>query len=357
MDFSNKRQTQTAGDNAVQTQIENQTINYNGVNAAEVVSIATTVYDQMYAISAKNYADIAQEIVRERIDSFASVLFPRLKEIKGALEAFKDPRFEFLLQDAQIAAAKTDREEDLNLLTELLSCHVMKGNDRKIDAGISHAIKIVDEIDNDALCALTLEWAADHLYITANIDEDYDAVLYQLNELYRKLLYLELPTGNEWLEHLDLLGCIRLSSLGHFRPFSERILQLYQCRATAGIRKDSAEFEDAIKILEINQKTESFLIDNKCLQGYVILNISNLGDIKLENKEPIMKIWNLYTKDSKVVKMAENNFIQLWNSYDSLKAVKEWRDSIPSYFAITHLGRVLAHINAKRIESSFPDLI
>ncbi len=357
MDFSNKKQTQTAGDNAVQTQIENQTINYNGVNAAEVVSIATTVYNQMYAISAKNYADIAQGKVKERIDSFANVLFPRLKKIEGALEAFKDPRFEFLLQDAQIAAAKTDRKEDLNLLTELLSCHVMKGNDRKIDAGISHAIKIVDEIDNDALCALTIEWAADTIYTIANIDDDCDAVLNQLNDFYRKLLYLELPTGNEWLEHLDLLGCIRLSSMGHFRPFSERIFQHYQGYSSAGIKKDSVEFDDAIKILENNKITKSLLVDNKCLQGYVILNISNLGDIKPENKESIMKIWNLYTKDPNVVKMAKDNFIQLWNSYDSLKAVKEWRDSIPSYFAITHLGRVLAHINAKRIEPSFPDLI
>ena len=66
MDISKKEQTQTAGDNAIQYQIESQNNNYStqvtqyfGASPSEMVSVATTVYNQMYALSAKNYAEIA----------------------------------------------------------------------------------------------------------------------------------------------------------------------------------------------------------------------------------------------------------------------------------------------------------
>ena len=103
MGISKKEQKQTAGNNAVQYQIESQNnynstqVNYFGVTPTEVVTMATTVYNQMYALSAKNYAEIASTTVEERINTFGCELFPRLEKIEGALEKFKDPRFEFFL--------------------------------------------------------------------------------------------------------------------------------------------------------------------------------------------------------------------------------------------------------------------
>lgn len=102
MDISKKEQTQTAGDNAIQYQIESQNNNYStqvtqyfGASPSEMVSVATTVYNQMYALSAKNYAEIATTTVNDRINAFGCELFPRLEKIEGALEKFMDPKFEF----------------------------------------------------------------------------------------------------------------------------------------------------------------------------------------------------------------------------------------------------------------------
>lgn len=360
MDFSKKEQTQTAGDNSVQNQIENQN-NYNstqinhyyGANATEMISVATTVYNQMYALTARNYADIATATVNERINAFGCELFPRLEKIEGALEKFKDPRFEFLLGDAQVAAAKTNRHDDLCLLSELLSCHVLKGDDKKIDAGISHAIKIVDEIDNDALCALTIVCAFQFYSPVSGIIKD---GLKILNELFEKLLYLPLPKGMNWLDHLDMLGALRISSL-KLRDSKEYLCSKYDEYACTGLKKESQEYNQACTLLNDNKISQSVLVDNDCLNDYVRLNIADINGIKSQYQDCIKKIWEMYAKDNTLINEVQNNFINLWDSYDSLRVVRNWWNTIPKAFEISYIGRVLAQTNAKRIDSSLPDLI
>lgn len=360
MEMHKKEQKQTAGDNSEQTQIENQNnynstyvYQYNGPSPTEMVSVATTVYNQMYAISAKNYAEIASTTVNERINAFGCELFPRLEKIEGALEKFKDPRFEFLLRDAQVAAAKTNRHDDLCLLSELLSCHVQKGEDKKIDAGISHAIRIIDEIDNDALCALTVACAFGfYKPISGSITEGMTV----LNELYEKLLYLELPQGMDWLDHLDMLGAIRMSSL-KLKRSKEYLCERFDGYVCVGIAKDSEELSKAYKILDDNHFSHNLFEDNSCLDGYVRLKYVQFDDIKLEYKTVVQQVLSLYSKDKSLIEKARKNFIKLWDSYDSLRRIRNWWDQIPSAFEASYIGRVLAQTNAKRVFPQSPDLI
>lgn len=359
MDLSKKNQTQTAGDNAVQTQIENQTNNSStqvfnyGASPSEVVSIATNVFNSMYAITAKNYAEIATATVNDRIEKFGYELFPRLEKVEGALAKFKDPKFEFLLRDAQVSAAKTDRQEDLGMLSELLACHVLKGENKKIDAGISHAIKIVDEIDNDALCALTIVCAFQFYSPVSGIIKD---GLKTLNELFGKLLYLPLPKGMDWLDHLDILGALRISSLKLRNP-KKFLCSKYGEYACTGLKKGSNEYNQACILLNDNKISQSVLVDNDCLNDYVRLNIVNVNDIKPQYQECIKNIREMYTKDNTLINEVQNNFINLWDSYDNLKVIRNWLDTIPKGFEISYVGRVLAQTNAKRIAPTLPDLI
>jgi len=360
MDFNKKEQKQTAGDNAIQTQVENQN-NYNstqinqyyGVSPTEVVSVATTVFNQMYALSAKNYAEIAVTTVNERINAFGCELFPRLERIEGALEQFKDPKFEFLLRDAQIAAAKTNRHEDLCLLSELLSCHVLKGRDKKIDTGISHAIKIVDEIDNDSLCALTIACAFGYFIPSSGIIKE---GLNTLNEVFRKLLYLDLPKGMDWLDHLDMLGALRISSL-NLKKSKDFLCTMYGGYACVGIKKGTQEFDKAYELLDNNKISHSVLVDNDCLNDYVRLAIVDINDVNPQYQECIRQIWNLYSKDKSLISEAQNKFINLWDSFDNLKVVRAWWDNIPKAYDVSYVGKVLAQTNAKRIDNSLPDLL
>ena len=332
MDFSRKDQAQTAGDNAVQTQIESQNnyystqvTQYYGASPSEMVSVATTVYNQMYALSAKNYAELATATVNERINAFGKELFPRLEKIEGALEKFQDPRFEYLLGDAQVAAAKTDRPEDLGMLSELLACHVLKGENKKIDAGISHAIKIIDEIDNDALCALTIVCAIQAYTPVSGITKE---GLDTMNNLFSKLMYLKLPTGIDWMDHLDMLGALRISSLS-LRKSKEILVAKFPEYSCAGIKKNSVELKRAYEILAKNNIPDSTLIDNECVDGYVRLKLFDMDNVKPQYKETVLQVKNLYTKDQAIISMAKDNFIQKWDSYENLKKIREWWDTIP----------------------------
>ncbi len=360
MDISKKEQTQTAGDYAVQTQIENQNnynstqiVQYYGVTPTDVVNMATTVYNQMYALTAQNYAEVATATVNERINAFGCELFPRLEKIEGALEKFKDPKFEFLLCDAQVAAAKTDRHDDLCLLSELLACHVLRGEDKKINAGISHAIKVVDEIDNDALCALTIACAFQFYSPVSGITKE---GLNTLNDLFGKLMYMKLPTGMDWIDHLDLLGAIRMSSLG-FRKSKKFLCSKFKEYSCAGIRKESDELKKAYEILDKNNMSKSVIIENECIDDYMRLDIFDIKNIKNQYKEAILQIKELYTKDNSIIKTANDNFIKIWDQYENLRQVKDWWDTIPYGFYVSYVGRVLAQTNAKRIDPTLPDLI
>lgn len=359
MDFSKKKQSQTAGDFAVQNQIEGQDnlsitqVNYNyGVTSSDVISLAKTVYEQLVPQTINKYSIIAETTVNDRLDAFGSELLPRIIKIEGALDFFKDPKFQFLLRDAQRTAAKTDRIEDLNLLSELLICHVAKGNNRKIDAGIHHAIRIVDEIDNDALCALSVACAFQ--YYVPNKGTISDG-LKDLDNAYKKLIYLNLPEGLDWLEHLDMLGALRLFPLGLVESKDYIVSQMkgYVC---VGIKNCSAELEKAYTILDENHISRSVIIENECLEGYKRLKIGSLKVVNIKYIEAVNRIFALYSKDKMLLHKVKENFVELWDSYESLRIVRNWWSRIPTGYRITHIGRVLAHTNAKRIDSTFPDI-
>ena len=359
MDLSKKKQDQTAGDFAVQNQIEGQDnlsitqVNYNyGVTSSDVISLAKTVYEQLVPQTINKYSIIAETTVNDRLNAFGRELIPRIIKIEGALDFFKDPKFQFLLRDAQRTAAKTDRIEDLNLLSELLTCHVAKGNDRKIDAGIHHAIKIVDEIDNDALCALSVACA--FKYYVPNNGSVSDG-LKDLDNAYKKLMYLNLPEGTDWLEHLDMLGALRLSSQGLVDSKNHIASQMkgYVC---VGIKNDSDELGKAYTILDENHISRSVLIDNECLDGYKRLKFGSLKSINPNFLETVNRILSLYSKDKLEMNKVKNSFVKLWDSYEALRTVRYWWSRIPTGFEITYIGRLLAHTNAKRIDSTFPDI-
>lgn len=360
MDLSKKNQEQTAGDNSIQNQIEGQgnmtitQVNNNyGVTASDVVSIATTVYNQLIPQTVNEYSEIATATVNDRLNAFGRELFPRIDGIEGAIEAFRDPKFQFMLRDAQITAAKTDRTDDMNLLSELLACHITKGDDIKIDAGIHHAIKIVDEIDNDALCALTVACAFQFYRPTANA---FSAGLDVLDGLFKNLIYLKLPFGMNWLDHLDMLGAVRLSPL-HFKKVTEYLCSQYNGYVCVGIKKDSEEMEKANIILDENNISRSVLVDNECIDGYVRLGISSFDDVKPDYVDAINSIRNLYSVDKAAINLVKEKFMEIWDSHKYLRIVRNWWSQIPNAFSVSYIGRVLAQTNAKRIDPILPDLI
>lgn len=361
--MESNKQTQKAGDGSQQIQAQTVIFN-NGITEER----ARAIFTEMNALALREYTNDAYKIATDRINCFENKLMPRILSIENSLPMFADPAFQFQLKSAQRTAAVTERQNDYDLLAELLVCHIQKGEDRKNRAGISKAVEIVDEIDNDALCALTVAHAMRILRpASGSIKEG----LERLDGLFSEIICEELPFGDRWLDHLDVLGAIRIAQFIKLKPLEQYCAEGFEGYACIGIEKNSDNYKKAEEHLIKVSLDPSILVDNECLEGYVRLPVitrKNINDLLIKDsdsyrsindieKKALEDIWELYDNDTQKMTEAHNNFIKLWDSFDPLKKIHVWWNEIPFSFSITQVGTILAHTNAKRCDKSIPDLI
>lgn len=345
-------QNQLVGDNTSQTiigQQVNTTITYSSIPIEDVLSFSSTLSAQVTKQALVQCTEIATEIATERIKAFEEKWIPRVTQLDNVMDSLKDPKFQFMIRDASITAVKSSRKEDLDLLSELLACHVTKGKNLKNDAGIKRAIDIVNEIDADSLCALTV---VDSLLNIAPVSSSIHQGICVLNDLYTKLLFTELPNGYAWIDHLSVLGTVSLLT-GKFYTLDRICRDNFGGYICAGIRYGSDEYKKAIELLEQNGLSHSYLVDNELLEGYVrvpVVSMNNLGP----QLQPVV---DMYSKEQKLISSATNAFMSMWDSYDTLRRIRYWFESIPVWFRINSIGHALAQTNAKRCDPTFPDLM
>lgn len=350
----NSKQNQLIGDSSNQTIIENQTNNVTitGPGLPDVVTFTTTVSTQVTAQALNLCTQVSEDICKQKIGKFESVWFPKITRIENVINEFLDPKFQFMLRDAKISAVKSSRDEDLDMLTQLLICHIEKGKDMKVDAGINKAIQIVDQVDYDSLCALTCMATIFGVCSGSGLIKE---GLQFMDELFSKLLYTDLPTGDAWIDHLNILGAVVIQT-GHFYKFEEIYSSLVDGYVCVGVKKDSEEHKKVIEIMKSNDIDLNDLVENELLPGYLRLSIAQQASLDKEHKE-LKPIFGLYSKDKELMNISKSKFFKIWNSFPNLKKIKEWYDNIPFYFRITSVGYALAQTNAKRCYSDFPDLI
>lgn len=372
--MSGDRQSQKAGNSSQQIQAE--TINYynyynNGIDEKRAREICA----EMYAAARREFTADAYACANERVQKFEDSLLPKMQQIEGAFNAFADPSFQLLLTRTQKTAAATEREADYDMLSELLICRITKGQARKNRAGISRAVEIIDQIDDDALCALTVVHAVKSLVPTSNSCK---AGIKELADLFDKLIYMELPVGTGWIDHLDILDAVRIAYASSFKKMEYYYSTLLSGYSAVGINIGSENHKRATALLTEAGLDTSMLIQNELLDNYVRLpvvekyaikdlqiprNVSSEGSgvaqHSLVNESEISAleaVWDLYDTDKNMKKKAVSMFMKEWDSYPSLKRLHAWWDALPLTFDITHVGTVLAHTNARRCDKSLPEL-
>lgn len=356
------KQTQQAGDNSQLVQAQTVIIQ-NGITEQR----AREIFDEKIAITKRDLTVEAIAEAQTRINKLEENLIPKMQKIDEELKSFADPSFQMLLVEAQKSAASSEREEDYDLLSELLVKRISSGEDRNERAGIHHAIQIVDNISSSALQALTLF----HISCMLKPNQDLKLGLKALNEEYGKFMDLPLPLGADWIEHLDLLRAIRINSFGRFPSIEDFIARLCEDFAEAGIKKDSDTYNEAIKLLSsCGLNGTGVFIDNPVFSDYVRINISSKDEIdtlSLHNniagphfvvplnnaqKNALKSIRNMYIKDSQLLKQMKEWVVEQWGAFHYLNKFSEWWKQIPISFDITAAGRILANANANRIDST-----
>jgi hypothetical protein len=366
--ITDNKKIQQAGDGSQQMQAESMVVHV-GIDEKR----AREVFQEMNFQVRKEYTQDALEVANARVSSFENSLMPKMEKVDGALEAFSDPSFQLLLVDAQKAAASTGRAADYDLLSELLVHRFKKGDSRIARAGISLAVDVVDKVSDDALLGLTVAHAVNSfLPLSGDIHQGLDA----LDDLFGKVIYGQLPSGNEWLDHLDILNAVRLSSFGNLKKVQQYYPEILPGYIDLGIQKDSENLTTAIKILDDNSLPRALLVEHSLNSDFLRIPIPNkvqIDSITLQEQvvhdgslvvvpvglsekqvESINSIYSLYSQDNGLKQANINLFMVEWDKRPSLKVLKDWWDSIPTILTITSAGKVLAHSNAQRCDSNLP---
>lgn len=336
---------------------------------------AREIYQEMNIQLRRDYTSEALKIANQRVTEFENILMPKMDSVDGALEAFGDPSFQLLLVQAQKKAASSERAADYDLLSELLIHRFKRGGDRKVRAGINRAVDIVDEISDDALLGLTVSHSIAYFTpVSGEIEQGLDV----LNGLFGKIIYGQLPSGNEWLDHLDILDTVRISTFGGLKKIEQFYTEQLSGYVDVGIEKESEIYSKAIGILDDNKLPKLLLVDHSFNHDYSRLSVINKDQIKslklqrLEMRDggvvavqeklsedqiqALYSIYNLYNKDDNLRKQNVDSFMKEWNKREHLLKLKSWWDAITTTFELTSAGKVLAHSNAQRCDKSLPPL-
>lgn len=359
------KQNQKAGANSQQTQIQNLTI-INGIDEKR----AREIFSEMYAVAKTDLSSEAVNTANERIKNFENVLIPKMEKINGALNAFADPSFQVLLAKANKSAACSNQDSDYELLSQLLIHRVEKKDSRKDKAGINRAVEIVDQITEEALNALTVFFAIGQYNPNAST---LTQGLQILDNLYNKLPISDLPSNNDWIEELDILDAVRFSTLTKLKKLEQYWSEKYEGFISAGIKVGTENFKKVMTEIEKTSIPASILKPNILLEDYFLLPVINkyaINDLQFinqngaitqliplseEQKECLRNAYDLYDKDIKVRNKVKENFSKELENYNNIRIAKEFWNRIPYAINVTSVGRVLAHANAKRFDSTLPD--
>lgn len=363
-------QTQKAGSNSQQIQAEKIILNV-GIDEKR----AREIFQEMTVQLRKEYSQEALTIANTRVAEFENRLLSKIEAVDGAVQAFADPSFQLLIVEAQKAAASTERLADYDLLAELLIHRFQKGENRIVRAGISRAVEIVDMISDDALLGLTVLHSVSNFFpVTGDIHKGLNV----LEELFSKIIYSKLPTGREWLDHLDMLNAIRVNPYGSIKKINQLYPEILAKYVEVGIEKGSENHNRALQILADAGVPQSILVDHALNSNFLRMEYCNKAQIDSlvleiiinsngnttitsrpmteEQKSAVYSIIDLYKQDQSVKEQNIIKFMEEWNSRPNLKALREWWDSISTFIEVTSVGRVLAHSNAQRCDKTLPPL-
>lgn len=363
--FESDKQIQKGGD--ASQQIQAGSINIYGITEKR----AREIFDEKFSLQKQDYTQEAIEQAQRRVKKLENRLIPKIKEIEHGLATFSDPGFQFLLVEAEKAAASSDKDMDYDLLSELIVERVKKGSqNRNTTTGIKLAVEIVGNISDEALVGLTVAHSVNSFFpVSGDVERGLDV----LNYLFGKIMCSTLPVGEEWLDHLDILKAIRINTFSSLKKINEYYAEQLSGYVDVGIKRNSETYTKAVELLtSVSLIPNNLLVPHVFNTEYVRIPITNKVDIqKLKNikeynvfvsctqeqKSVIEQIYNMYEKNDILLQQNKQLFIEEWDKRDKLNLLRKWWDSIKIGFSITSAGKVLAHANAQRCDNTLPSLV
>lgn len=390
---------QTAGDNS--TQVQAGTVN-NYYNTTNIVGIDETrardICKEEYAIAKANWTHEAQGIAQERVMALEDKIMPKMKQHDETLRIFGDPAFQLVIRKAQMSAASSGEERDLDMLSELIVHRAEQNGNSERTLGITKAIEIIDQIPESSLVGLSIFYAI-NMYVSEAFDIHIQ--LRTLDDLYKQILCdVSLPIGNQWIENLDVLSAIRIGSSGieSFKKMEEFLSNKLK-HLPIGIEWKSKEYNEILLELGtvgLNDPKEKIEVSNEqnrgntntvnltlplfkehplregfllCTcspelfaEGNTIIVTANNGSQELQiplNREQFLAFKHLSEityKDGRNIDSLKTNLIKEWDKFENLRNARIWWNQLPMCFSITPIGVAIANAYIRTKYPTIPSM-
>ena len=356
--MENNIQTQKAGDNSTQIQVEKIENNY-GMSVQEVTQIVKSEID----IALKENSLVAETVARKRLNEFSEIFLPKLVK-SNLIECFSEPAIQVFFRNTEKTAICTDSRNCYEILSEILIHRVNKKEDFTTIAATNKAIEVADKISDDALLFLTIFLCVNRFIPNSgNINQG----LQLLDNLYGNILKeREIPYSQNIIDNLEIVGAIRKQEFLTYKSFDDFFPDSLDGYANAGIDTETENYQKAKELLKEIGIDEKFIFSNSLIEKHIRLNVVNrnkLDKLITSNQQEkvnriLNEIYNLYDNSDENKRNAKNEFFKLLNNYPNIIRVKNWWNSnmVDGGVVITPIGKVLAHTNAKCLDSNIPDL-
>ena len=358
-------QVQKAGDNSSQYQAST-IIQVNGISEERVRDIVSFECDKAIGSCLAE----SKLIVERRLSDFKTELYGSVGERMQLFDSLREPSCVDTLGRAANAAIRTDSERDKKLLAELLVKRFETPSDRYVATGVNKAIDIVDYLTDEELAGLTVFFAAStYLPTSASVDEGIKV----LADLFDMMPCDRLPSGEDWMDSLDIHDALRVSSLSSLKHYVDYLFEALKGYTVCGFETGSDEEKKARGMLEEAGIPAGLLVEHELNPGYkrlFVRRVDDLGNISIvplgdlssearpltdDQRDALRSVFELGSdgsRDDVIKENLEKKVLQ----YHSLATLKDWWDSIPSALRISSVGKCLANANARRINPDLPDI-
>lgn len=356
MSINNQRQTSGEGSTLVQA----NTINMVGIDEKRV----REVFNEMIPIALQNYTQESHEIAKERVNKFEDELLTKMIKT-STLEALKEPAIQIQLIEAQKIACSTEEVQDYEMLSELMVKRFQVDDDRNEITAISKAIQAVDKVSKKSLQGLTLFFAV----MTYNpIDGNLEQRLSILEDLYKSIIDSELPSGELWVENLELNDALKVSTFTSLHQYESMMYNYFEGYLKNGILIGSENYRLACEkllqiglnetVLELNPNNNNYMrlpfinkaeLQKMTLTRNFVVTKATADEIKITEE-----IFDLYDGTG----MSIEEFTGILDRYSHIKIIKTWWNTniANKMIQLTSVGKMLAETNCLRLKSDLPKL-
>ena len=359
---------QKARDNAVQVQVDTINVGLTEENVRNIFSIEAQKV-------LKEAELVATEVALRRSNEYNETLINKLVKYE-MLQAFTDPAIQMLFRKTERTAICTDREFDYEMLSELLAHRVKKDKDYVVKAAINKSVEIIEDISEEALLGLTLLFAIINLQPESGIVSEGLAVL---DSLFGRLITgNKLPFGRTWIDNLEIVQTVKTIPYSSFPKFNDLFNKKLDGYFKDGIEVNSEKYNKIINDLKNIGLSENVLIKNEYIDNYYkipvveknqiknlkINKVTKTGQITVikltdEQIKVLENIYENYDKKPQNIVEIQKKYEEEFDRYVNLKKISTWWNDTMfnmSSIEITPIGRILAQVNAKRLDDRVPSL-